>query len=471
MKLPDQINRRFYSLKFRIILIFSIITFILVGIFTRTGYFYIKKIYLNQLEEQIILITGIIGSETNPDFLDFIPKAEYQMNSTREFYQKFLADQVAKTDLTHAFIFDDKLTIVVHSHQDTLLGEMDPQLTLHKTMIQQLETSGIAASSPFKGKDGKFYMWCFYRLNDDYWLGVRENVRHLQRIDEIARLFWIIGIVGILVTVSAGWILGFSVSRPVNRLVSFSKKIGEGKYEQPVPDKIKGELKELVNALDKMRNDIMQNQREKEEILAQVAHEIRNPLGGIELMSGLIREDMLKHGLDVTHVKKILDEVLVLKNQISTYLEYSRPVKAVHEKIKVRETINEILSTLNFAGRGIQVQLDIQENTLYADIHHFKQIILNLLVNSLAVLDKNGKVIVATKIIEGKFHLFITDNGPGIPSENLDKIFRPFFTTREKGSGLGLSVCQKLCEENNLSLTVDNNTGAGCTFIIQSLKE
>ena len=471
MKIPGWIQINRHSFKIRIILIFSIITFILVGIFSRTGYFYIKKIYLDQLTEQVVLLTKLIAGDIKTDFLDYIYSSENMAMSATRYYQNYLAERVNQTDITNAFIFNKDLSVIVHSQDEIEKGEKYPSLLLNRNEIQQFKTGEAITSLPFKGKDNNYYMWCFFRLNNNYWLGIRENAKHLEKIEEISKIFWFIGLAGIMVTILAGWFLSYSITSPINKLVSFSKKIGEGNYSEVLPENIKGELEILVNALDKMRTNIKQNQREKEQMLAQIAHEIRNPLGGIELMTGLIKEDMLKHGLDVKYSKKILDEVSVLKRQITTYLNYSRPVQTFPEIVDIKAIIQEVLSLVEYKKRNIDINLDINETEIKIDPNHLKQILTNLLVNSISVLDNNGKISISTYKVDNKFCLQITDNGPGITSENIENIFQPFFTTKEDGTGLGLSISKKLCEQNGFEISVENNKECGCSFIITSIKK
>jgi len=185
----------------------------------------------------------------------------------------------------------------------------EPQLKLNKKEIYELTINSSVASLPFKGEDGMWYLWGFYRLNDTFWMGIRESASQLERVDELTINFIYIGATGIIFTFILGLVIAKSISRPVDKLAGYSSHIGKGNFDAKLPDNMKGELESLAVAMEKMKNDLAENQNEKEKILAQIAHEIRNPLGGIELLAGLTKEDLQKNGMNTNYIEKIIGEV------------------------------------------------------------------------------------------------------------------------------------------------------------------
>ena len=103
-----------------------------------------------------------------------------------------------------------------------------------------------------------------------------------------------------------------------------------------------GEIGILSDSMDKMRNDLVLQRKEREDMLAQIAHEIRNPLGGIELLANLSREDLAKGIKNTEYLDRILNEVSALKLLITSYLNYSRPQPAKPEWIDIRQIKSEI---------------------------------------------------------------------------------------------------------------------------------
>ncbi|MCK5077574.1 MAG: HAMP domain-containing histidine kinase, partial [Calditrichia bacterium] len=138
------------------------------------------------------------------------------------------------------------------------------------------------------------------------------------------------------------------------------------------------------------------------------------------------------------------------------------------EIVDVKAIIQEVLSLVEYMKKNIEINLDVNENEIKIDPNHFKQILTNILVNSISVMDNNGKITISTYKRNNKFCLKVSDNGPGISAENKEKIFQPFFTTKEDGTGLGLSICKKLCEQNGFEIMLENNKGIGCSFVLKS---
>jgi len=125
----------------------------------------------------------------------------------------------------------------------------------------------------------------------------------------------------------------------------------------------------------------------------------------------------------------------------------------------------------NFKNRIKQKSINlITENkveTLMFDNGHFKQVLNNLLTNSLEATASGGSVWLRSDKENGNVVISVSDTGSGIPSENEKNVFVPFFTTKANGTGLGLAVCKKLCLENNADLVYQNNIDKGCTFSVK----
>lgn len=460
------------TLKTRIILIFSVLTIGLVTLLSWIGYISVKKIYVNQLSDQTRLLVRLLAQQLDQKYLTYL-NPEYPHNTASQFYHQLLMSQTKRMHLQNAFIFDDAHRVLSHSDSTTLLGVGDPRLELNRSEISRLMPGETALSLPFKAKDGKWYMWGFYRIDNDHWLGVQENAQRLAEVERLPKTFWLIGVLGVIITILAGWWLARTIARPVEQLVNFSRKLGQGEFTTPLPEGIRGELAILVDALDRMRRGLAEHHQEKEAMLAQIAHEIRNPLGGIELLAGLVKEDLLQQGGQTEYIDRILSEISGLKSLISAYLNYSRPAPAKPEWVPVSRAVEDTVSLFRdqFQKKQVELSIDTGEVRVWFDPHHLRQILTNLLANSLQAIDTGGTIRIAAARTRHSVQLLVNDTGPGIPAENLEKIFEPFFTTHVNGTGLGLAICKKLCQENNAAIRVDSPPGKGCTVIIETRKQ
>jgi len=447
------------SIKTKTIFIFGFLTLILISVMACLSYVSVKNIYLKQLHEQVGLISSIAAAELDLRFLDFIEPESKSVGVLH--YQNQLKTTAKRLQLNQVFIFDSGGTVFINTGQkNTQAG-----LLLNLSEIKKLDIGTSFNSQPFKTDDGQWYLWNFRRLNEKYFLGLRENTSRLAEIDELANWFIGIGFIGFVLVLFAGWYVGRSVAEPVNKLVDFSAEIGVGNFEVPPPAGIRGELAVLQKALMQMQDGLANQQQEKENMLAQIAHELRNPLGGIALLAGLIKEDLEADSKNAEYARKILQETEGLKNQITAYLNFSKPLKPEPETICMQDLFKTLQDDFGavLIKQNIVLKFEPERETLEFDPVHLRQLLTNLIHNSARAIGRNGSIIIR---LENQ-HLSVSDNGPGIPVENLDKVFEPFYTTGAEGAGLGLSICRKLCQENGATLAVENNMFEGCTFTIK----
>jgi len=389
-----------YYLKIRIVLTFCVVTLLLVLIMSQISYHYTRNSYLIQVSNHARTIAGIIAKQIDANYTDFL-KIGSPGKTINDYFknriQKFNADLHSSV----FFIFDDSFRILIHSSSNDLNAKPEPRLLLHQSEILNINLHSSTATLPFKGNDDNWYLWAFYRMDENLWLGMQESANELQKVEELYLLFWYIGLGGIALTIILGFLVAASITKPIDRLTKFSADIGNGDFNSPLPEKINGELKILSDAMDKMRTDILNNHKEKEEMLAQIAHEIRNPLGSIELMANLTKEDILADNNNPEYLNKILLEISDLKSLITAYLNYSRPYLAKPEKVDLNHLVNEINSLFNeqFAKKKIQFNAQIKSDKILFDAGHLKQILINLISNSIEAIGDGGWIKIEAAII------------------------------------------------------------------------
>ena len=444
------------SIRLKIVFIFSIITLALIAVMARISYLSVKNIYLTQVREQVNVLSAVVAERIDLRFLDFIDPETQSLG--QQHYQTELLKSVEVLQLTDVFIFDSSGVVLVKTQEQASKSG----LLLNLLEIQKLKQGQSFNSLPFKADDGQWYLWNFRRLNNKYFVGIRENTHRLAELDKLATLFMSIAAIGIILVLIAGWFVGKSIAAPINRLVRFSSEIGGGNLRAKAPEQIQGELAELRNALIHMREGLLNHHTEKENMLAQIAHELRNPLGGIALLAGLIQEDTEPESKNAQYAQGIVSETEGLKGQISAYLNFSRPVQTKSETIDWQSFFNSIQDDYQKKLKEQKIDLEIQINnsTVLFDSRHLKQIVSNLLDNSINATGPNGSI----SIQVNSEQLTISDTGAGIEPEKVEKIFEPFYTTSESGTGLGLAICRKLCSENGATISVLNNAPNGCTF-------
>ncbi len=208
-------------------------------------------------------------------------------------------------------------------------------------------------------------------------------------------------------------------------------------------------------------------------ISAGVVHELNAPLSVIISASQMImREEGVPEAVQEM-ISRISSEAQRLSHLTKGLLNFSSPDETVSD-VDLNLTIDFILNFLNFeaARRGVMVlkQLDYTLPTIRLDANLLKQILLNIIMNALQAMERDGgKLLVETAAVEADGVSFaITDNGPGIPAEAIDRIFDRYFTTKKpgEGTGLGLFVTKSLVETMGGTIVVTSRNGGGTTFTV-----
>ncbi|MEW6194945.1 MAG: HAMP domain-containing sensor histidine kinase [Bacteroidota bacterium] len=463
-------NRSYYKL--RVIITFCGVTIILVILMSWTGYVFVKDLYLTNLAEKVNTVSGLMANRVNKNYLELLEIGPPTV-TVKKYFDDLFAGYTKVEPNSDIFVFEKDFNIIIHSSKQFSTGTKEPRLQINEREILELPVETSITSLPFKGDDGRWYLWGFNRLNENFWLGIKVSASKFEEIDQLSVKFLYIGLAGIVFAFILSWFIAKSISKPVEVLSKYSSQIGKGNFNVKLPPGIKGEFDLLGNVMEKMKIDLAANQKDREKILAQIAHEIRNPLGGIELLAGLTREDLIKNRLSAGYIEKIISEVNGLKRLITSFLEFSKPEPAAPQLCNLNELVNEALDNLSdrLKSKKYNIHKNIKKGNIFFDRGHLKQILTNIFANSIDAVNDNGNVSIAVKMEKENWQMIISDDGPGIPDENVSSIFDPFFTTKKNGTGLGLAICKKLCTENKAQIVVQNNIGKGTSVIISGISE
>lgn len=229
-----------------------------------------------------------------------------------------------------------------------------------------------------------------------------------------------------------------------------------------------------ITELRRLQTIAARNERLKElgEITARMAHEIRNPLTGIRGFATLLVKDLA----DKPELQKIASHILEgtesLNTIVTNILNYSRPLQPHFETIDLVPFLEEIKETLQANPdfpKGIQIELYSQNRSMLfsVDPNLLKGALLNLALNSIEAMPNGGCLEIRIMHGEKEFEILVRDTGVGIPAENMEKIFAPFFTTKPAGNGLGLAQVHKVILAHGGTIEVYSVVGEGTTFTIK----
>jgi two-component system sensor histidine kinase FlrB len=212
------------------------------------------------------------------------------------------------------------------------------------------------------------------------------------------------------------------------------------------------------------------------EMAVELAHEIRNPLGSIELFASLLVKEL--SGDSKRWAENIRIGIRSLNTIVSNMLHFANPIAPAYCTVDLHEIIQEILRFADpiMSQRDVRVKtrLDAADPLIVGDPELIKQMLLNLIFNAMKAMPSQGSLTISTCSVDIRggdrpscgLELQIQDTGIGIPPENLGRIFDPFFTTNKKGTGLGLSVVHQIVEKHSGCISVKSEVNRGTTFTI-----
>ncbi|MEX2016361.1 MAG: ATP-binding protein, partial [Candidatus Hydrogenedentales bacterium] len=205
------------------------------------------------------------------------------------------------------------------------------------------------------------------------------------------------------------------------------------------------------------------------EMAATVAHEIRNPLGGIRGFATLLQQDTPVEDPRHRLIQKIVTGTKNLDRVVNELLEYTRPVELDRRAYACAELVSGALALIDTADQpGVTYETHAQPDAcVTADAAKMKQVLLNLLINARQSLNGPGAIRIWTETDAPYTVICVGDTGCGIPADQLDRIFSPFFTTKEKGTGLGLAVASKIVEIHGGTISATSVVGEGSVFRVR----
>jgi signal transduction histidine kinase len=240
----------------------------------------------------------------------------------------------------------------------------------------------------------------------------------------------------------------------------------------------------IVQKAERMIEQRAQEQRELEsqlhlaerlaalgEMVAGISHEIKNPLGIIRSTAELLGE-MPDSNDTQKRLSGVIKEESTRLNQIVTeFLDFARPQVPNLQECQLEEIIEKNLSFIRpeLEKKGIQVQDNLNGRSfrLRADHDLLYRAFLNILINAIQSMQDGGTIDIKVEEAKDIYQIEIEDTGCGISEENADKIFNPFFTTKEKGSGLGLSIVRKIIEGHRGTIDIQSREGEGTKVEVQ----
>ena len=325
--------------------------------------------------------------------------------------------------------------------------------------------------------------------------GRRIENSTIQHESVLSRLAWGMTGIGVLGGV-AGIVLGFGVTRALGqsiRRLQIQIRDAAGKLESGLPEiivtdvsnftQIHAELDLLTSGIERVIRDLRQRELEvlrSEQLAAvghlaaSVAHEIRNPLTSIKMLvqSGQeTADDPNQSSLSTEDLRVIETEIRRMESSLRTFLDFTRPPRLERRPTVVLTMLREVLGLVRgrAAQQNVQVQLEIEDEQIVvlADAEQLRQVVVNLVLNSLDALPRGGTIVISVVNRAGYVEISVHDSGMGISSDMLPNLFQPFSSNKETGLGLGLVISKRIIEDHGGSISAENSATGGAVFSLR----
>jgi len=319
----------------------------------------------------------------------------------------------------------------------------------------------------------------------------------------LLRIIVQLAITALVLIVFINLLLSFTVLGPIRKLLRATERIGSGDLTGAVEAGGRDEFGDLAlsfnTMLRQLRGSEEQNRQQLESlsqahkelqskegllveaekmaavgrVAAGVAHEVGNPLGSVTGYLAMLRDEGLSTGEKGEYLARMDKELVRINRIMLDLLNYARPPRLECGDLDLNALLRDVhhllLSQAEFGQTAIELQLEESIPPVRGDLHRLRQMLVNLILNASQSMAEGGEVAVRS------FHdpargtgVTVTDQGAGIPPEDLPHIFEPFFTARKggRGSGLGLALCQQITTSMGAAIKVDSRPGVGATFTV-----
>jgi len=323
------------------------------------------------------------------------------------------------------------------------------------------------------------------------YVGVLEQ-KYVDLRRRAVLVFLAITVLGSLVALALGYFISSRISVSIKKLASASEQVAHGNLDAQVEIRSHDELRELADTFNfmaaalKKRDEklrefttrrIMESERLAHigQLAAGVAHEINNPLQGIVTYSHLLLERTTMENGCRESLRKIVTQANRCRDIIRGLLDFSRQRKPEKRPSNVNRILEECIALVDNQALFHNIQIVRHPGKdlppVLMDPSQIQQVFMNMIINAAEAMNGTGQLTLTTRHVPADCAVEVqfTDSGHGIKEEDLDRIFNPFFTTKEvgHGTGLGLAISYGIVQEHKGTITVESQEGQGATFTIR----
>lgn len=281
------------------------------------------------------------------------------------------------------------------------------------------------------------------------------------------------------------WLLSYLVAgritRPIESLVVTARELGKGNYDFPLPAGASGEIGQLAQAFDQMRDSLRATQaallrNERLATIGQMAssiiHDLRNPLATITTAAEVLRNDSISRHRRQTMIETQVRASNRMSAMLTEVLEFSRGNYKLYREVQpLRSIVEQVALEFNAQFSHLDVDLVTQiphDILVNADAERMERVLANMLVNAVQAMSAGGQIEISATLTGSVALMHVIDDGPGIPEDIRERLFEPFISHgKEGGTGLGLAIARGIIEAHGGKIALSDTPGRGAHFLIE----
>ncbi len=389
----------------------------------------------------------------------------------------------------YAYIIDGKGHIIVHPQKERLLMSAAGRAPVQEFITRR---EGVIE---FVNNEGVSILAAFAPVKEASWrVVVRQPTEESYSHAETLRYFLLLAFVASLLFAAAvGAVLAWQISRPLDALARGVSEVAGGRLDTRIPVSTRDEVGDLAATFNEMTSRLLKNRGEIEaahdqvlesekqlarsermaavgQLAAGLAHEINNPLNVVSGFADFVLEKTAPDDPRRQALEDISRETIRCQRLVSQLLDFAKPKEPVRETANLNELVADTAALLRAQAKaqGVALELRLAEGLpqVTLDRDQIKQALLNLCLNACQAMPRGGTLSIETAGRGERVEVVVTDDGVGISAEDLGRVFTPFFTTKDHGTGLGLATSYALVERHGGALRVQSSPGAGASFTL-----
>ena len=450
----------------KLILSFVLLVMVVVGLSGWVLFELTDRSLERQMRDHLVSVATLVSTKLSGNVLRYMDPGREHTTLYRNLVLKLQRAEQG-VGARHIFVFDREHRSLLDTDGLMPIGREYPKLLFDSRELERVWKGHTAHSVLFYDGDVPYmtgYAPIFYDGKVVAAVGVEIGAGFVDSIRVFGRSVLIFAGLGALLTIGVAWGLARTLTRPIQKLVEAAREIGRGNMEQEVATASDDEIGYLGETMEEMRRKLVARDAQLRLMLSGVAHEIRNPLGSIELYAGLIAGDLPAGDERKQHIEKVIEEVRRLNGVISEFLEFARPAPAQPQPTTLAPLVADAAFLLapEMQAAGIRYEEHIAPDLACdIDAEQMERALVNLMKNAVQAMRDGGHLTVRATTDGAEVVVEVADDGPGMSEEVQERLFEPFFTTKEQGAGLGMALVARAVEANRGRIEIDSRQGQG----------